>query len=723
MSNDKNLQTNLNAQQVAPMVVVPKVGDTITLLEALGILWQRKYVLLLFIVVGAIVGVSVGKWIRPQFTSDALLQVNIKGNKSSKALGEMGALLDVYSPADAEIELVKSRMVLGNVVEEEHLCYKATPTSKLDRFLHREGRMDLELLQIPETERAGRWTAKAVSDDGYAVFTPEHKQLAVGKVGDLVTANYGGDTLKILVSRMHAKPGQEFALGQMTPLNAARALSRSLSVSEKGKQTGVIAVSYSNRYPDRAAKILNSVANTYVRQNVEMRSAEAEKSLEFLESQLPGVKMKLDTAEALLADYRHSIGSVDMTGETRAHLEKEMDLQKQILQLEQQRQQATRLFKEEHPTVRTIVKQQDKLRAELARLKKNAETMPLTQQEVMRLQEDVQVNNAIYTTMLNNIQQLRVVRAGEVGNVRIVDRAQIESRPSKPKKFNIFICSVAAFFMFGVLLVFLQRMMQSGVRSSLEVERATEVSVLAKIPQSKSAVLKGHKHLRKGVPYALEHPEDIVSESFRSLFTALDFSIGGMDHKVIMVTGLIPGVGKSFVSLNLAGLLADEGKRVLIIDGDMRRGVVFKKARFGLAEVLAGKATLDTAVVPFDIDNLFALAAGKTNSVASKLLRGDAMKQLLEEARQQYDVVIVDTPPLSLVTDAELIYPYADFSLFVLHYGKHRMDDITETMTKIKRYADKPCAFVLNHCQREPGHYYGYNYGYGYGYGHRHHKH
>ena len=465
-------------------------SNTITLLEAFFILWKKRFFLLIFIALGAIVGVLIGQWIRPQFTSDLLLQIDVKGNKSSKAMGEMGALLDVTSPADAEIQLIKSRMVLSQVVNEEHLIYSATPQDKLNRLLHREGRMDIDFLEIPELARGERWLAVVTGADTYAVYTPEESKLVEGKIGDLLVAPYAGDTLRVRVSKMRAMVGEEFKIAEKHPLLAARGLSKSLKVAEKGKNTGIIGVSYSNRYADRAASILNTIANTYVRQNVEMRSAEAEKTLEFLEGQLPGVKAKLDSAEKVLADYRHSIGSVDMSGETRAHLEKEMDLQRQLLQLEQQRQEATRLFKEEHPAVQTITKQQDKLRGAIARLKKNAESMPVTQQEVLRLQEDVSVNNAQYTTMLNNIQQLRVVRAGEVGNVRIVDLAQIEPIQSKPKKFNILICSMAAAFMVGVLLVFLLRMMRNGVRSSQELEHATDISVYAKIPESRNKILR-----------------------------------------------------------------------------------------------------------------------------------------------------------------------------------------------------------------------------------------
>ena len=701
----------------ATVIQQNSAGDTITLLEALGILWKNKWTLVFCIVLGAVVGGVIGMWIRPQFTSDILLQVNVKGgNKATKAMGEMGALLDMSSPADAEIELIKSRMVLDFVAAEEHLAYSATPVDWLNRLLHREGRMDIEELSIPAIARAERWMAVATGPNTYAVYTPEESKLLEGKVGDRLVAPYAGDSLVICVKLMRATEGEEFRISQRNPLSAVRGLAKSLNVAEKGKQTGIIGVKYSHRYADRAASILNSIAKTYLRQNVEMRSAEAQKTLEFLEAQLPGVKSKLDSAEKILADYRHKIGSVDMTGETKAHLDKEVTLQREILALEQERQAAMRLFKEEHPNVRTIVKQQDKLRGELARLKKAAETMPLTQQEVLRLQEEVAVNSEVYTNMLNNIQQLRVVRAGEVGNVRIVDYAQIEPIQSKPKKFNILICSVAAFLMLGILFVFLKRMLRNGVRSSLEVERATDMSVFAKIPQSGNSMLKGRGHLRRGKPFVLTNPDDPVSESFRSLQTALDFSLGE-NSKVVMITGLIPGVGKSFVSLNLASLFAESGKKVLLIDADMRLGMLRGRADFGLAEVLSGKATLDTAIVNQEGSNLYVMGAGKALNAACELLRGEGLAKLVAEARTKFDYVFIDTPPLSLVTDAELVYPIADFGLYVLHYGKHSIDEIKESIDKLRRYAQKPGAFVMNHCEHDSGHY-GYGYGYyRYGYG------
>jgi len=687
------------------------MGSSLTFVDFAQLLWKKKFLIVLFVVVATLFGSFYAMWVRPQFTSDALLQVNTKGHssKSTKALGEMGAVLDLASPADAEIELIKSRMVLSYVAEAEHLYLWAVPVGFWDRLTHKEGRIDLDSLRIPEKVRAKKWMAVAKGDDSYSVISNDGKKVLDGKVGDVAFTEYAGDTLAIRVNYMDAQEGQKFLLVRSTPLKAERALAAGLNVMEKGKQTGIISVRYSHRYPDRAASILNTIAKTYLRQNVEMRSAEAEKTLEFLEGQLPGVKAKLDSAEKLLADYRYKIGSVDMTGETKAHLDKESQLQRQIMQLEQERQAAMRLFKAEHPNVQTIVKQQSKLRAELAALKKNAEKMPLTQQEVKRLQEEVAVNNEVYTTMLNNIQQLRVVRAGEVGNVRIVDFAQIEQSQTKPNKSRILMASVVFGFIFGVLFVFLMYILRNGVKSTSEIERETGLSVFAKIPQSNNKLLRGHKHLHHGEPFVLQNADARVSEAFRSLQTAINFLLPRPEHSVILVMGLNPGVGKSFVSLNLAATIAASGKKVLLIDADMRRGVIHSGSKFGLADVLLGLATLDTAIVQKHVDNLFVMNAGKTKLAACELLRSDAMDRLLKEAREKYDMLIVDTPPLNLVTDAELICPLVDYSLFVLHYGRHSMDEIKETIERVRRYSDRPAAIVMNHCEHEPGHY-----GYGY---------
>lgn len=687
-----------------------KAEMSLSIMDVLGLLWKKKWLLVVFALIGAGVGLFWGNWVRPQYSSDALLKLDIKGNKAGRAMGEMGMLLDMASPADAEIPVIKSRMVLGYVVDEEGLRFSASPIGFMDRLMHREGRMDISNMSLPLENRIG-WKAVISGENTYDVFSPDGRKVLSGVEGVEASSAFEDDTVSILVTKLKGNVGQGFNLSITSSLNAMRALAGRLKAAEQGKQTGVIGISYSHRYPDRASSILNTVARVYLRQNIEMRSAEAEKTLAFLEGQLPGVKAKLDSAEKKLADYRHRIGSVDMSGETQAHLEKEKSLNMQILALEQKRQEATRLFKSEHPTVLTITKQLARLRGELSKLKNNAEKMPLTQQEVLSLQEEVALNNAQYTSMLNNIQQLQVVRAGEVGTVRVVDFAIEDPSLKKPHKMRILLCAVIASLIVGVALILVMRMLKSGIRNALEIERETGVSVYAKIPESRCKELRNRKNKRL-LPLVVSVPEDPASEALRGLFTSVEFSVNA-DKPVIMVAGLVAGVGKSFVSKNLAALFANTGKKVLLIDADMRRGVVSSRRHKGLAEVLAGNVSLQDCVSPTDMDNLFVLGAGNALQAPTDLLHGDNFKSMLQMAKEMFEVIVVDTPPISLVADTDLILQQVDFSLYVLHYGRHSIGQIKEVMSKVDRLSDSPKAFVMNHCEHEG--VYGYYYG-GYGY-------
>ena len=218
-------------------------SSSITILEFLNLLWRKKFVLVLFVAVAALLGAGYAMWLRPQYTSDALLQVNVKGSssKATKAMGEMGAVLDLASPADAEIELIKSRMVLSYVVAAEHLYLWTQPVGFWDRLMHTEGRLDLDSLHIPKQKAAQKWYAVATGEDSYSLLDSKGSSVLKGKVGEVLTKEYAGDTLSIRVSYMDARVGQKFLLLHASPMAAERVLQGSLQVMEKGKQTGIAA--------------------------------------------------------------------------------------------------------------------------------------------------------------------------------------------------------------------------------------------------------------------------------------------------------------------------------------------------------------------------------------------------------------------------------------------------------------------------------------------------
>ena len=702
--------------KVAQSAVAPKPDDDeIDILEILVFLKSKWRFLMIFLILGVVAGGIASMWMRPAYSSDILLQVDVKGNKSVKALGEMGALLDASSPSEAEMQLLKSRMVLASVVEEERICFSANPLNKMDRLLHREGRMDLEYLKIPKSvSQAGmKIYARVLADtSSFEILDDDEKVILKGVVGETYRQPYADDSLIVCVRSIKATAGQMFQLAAIHPQIAVAGLLKSLNVAEEGKNSGIIRVKMTHKYSDRVAEILNSVANTYLKQNIEMRSAEAKKTLEFLEEQLPGVKAKLDSAEHKLTSYRHTKGTIDLSGETRVHLQKDVELQQKLLELEQKKQEALRLFQAEHPTIRTIEQQQAKLRGELAKQQKAAAKLPLTQQEVLSLQEEVEVNNRLYTNLLNNIQQLRVVQAGEVGNVRIVDRAYVPIKPSKPNRKLIFLGVVFGFLLFGCALVLVRRMTQNGVTSSSELELATGIGVYGKLPligkDTVNNVLK---------PVVHENPDEPFAEGIRALRTALEFSLMMDKDKVLMVTGLVEGVGKSFVSINLASSFAMSGKKVLLVDMDLRRGHMFERSHKGLCEMLRTDNYSDEYIEKV-FENFHVLASGKRVVNPGDLLGKDRFGKFLDIARNQYDLIILDTPPVFQCSDALLVEKYVDHILCVLKHASHSMESIQDALAMFDRSTDKPLpkAFVFNKCERNRS---GYGYGGNYGYYHK----
>lgn len=675
--------------------------DEIDLIAIAKILWAKKWIVLAFTFVGLLVGFFLMRWMRDVYSSDALLQLDVSSSKTS-AMVDIGSIFEQESPAEAEIRLIKSRHVLMEVVTKENLNYSSSPIGFWNRLARKEGRMELSLFSVPDAvkQESYEWIAETISPNEFRLYSPLGGTLVEGSVGNTYRVPFAGDSLAICVSLMLAEPGQKFKLAELNVLEVAEGLKKSLNVAEDGKKTNILTLSLENRYSDKAASILNAVIETYVRQNVEMRSAEAEKTLEFLEELLPSIKAKLDSAEGALTNYRHEVGTVDLTAEAKVTLDRQVHLKAQLLAVEQQIQENARLYTEDHPTMQAILQQQSRLKREIAKEEALVKDLPTTQQEVIKLQQEVKINNELYTSILNNIQQLRVVRAGEIGNVRIVDKACIRAKPIKPRRKIILLGGMLGGFLLGCGLIFLQRMMYgNGVTSASEIERETNVSVFSKIPKTRMDNIPSYRE--RLFCLAAVAPENLSVEQLRLLRSALEFSFLDAGNKVLLVSGISPGAGKSFVSMNLAYLFAMMGKKVLLVDADLRKSRLSEKKAAGLSDVLCGKSNLED-VVDKVCDGAFEfLPIGKRNNNPNELLSSKNFEEFIKHSKESYDVVLVDTPPINLVADAQSIARYVDFALLVLRYRMDSMENIKEALAALDIAGVQKRAFVLNQCYND----------------------
>lgn len=675
--------------------------DEIDLIAIAKILWAKKWIVLAFTFVGLLVGFFLMRWMRDVYSSDALLQLDVSSSKTS-AMVDIGSIFEQESPAEAEIRLIKSRHVLMEVVTKENLNYSSSPIGFWNRLARKEGRMELSLFSVPDAvkQESYEWIAETISPNEFRLYSPLGGTLVEGSVGNTYRVPFAGDSLAICVSMMLAEPGQKFKLAELNVLEVAEGLKKSLNVAEDGKKTNILTLSLENRYSDKAASILNAVIETYVRQNVEMRSAEAEKTLEFLEEQLPSIKAKLDSAEGALTNYRHEVGTVDLTAEAKVTLDRQVHLKAQLLAVEQQIQENARLYTEDHPTMQAILQQQSRLKREIAKEEALVKDLPTTQQEVIKLQQEVKINNELYTSILNNIQQLRVVRAGEIGNVRIVDKACIRAKPIKPRRKIILLGGMLGGFLLGCGLIFLQRMIYgNGVTSASEIERETNVSVFSKIAKTRMDNIPSYRE--RLFCLAAVAPENLSVEQLRLLRSALEFSFLDAGNKVLLVSGISPGAGKSFVSMNLAYLFAMMGKKVLLVDADLRKSRLSEKKAAGLSDVLCGKSNLED-VVEKVCDGAFEfLPIGKRNNNPNELLSSKNFEEFIKHSKESYDVVLVDTPPINLVADAQSIARYVDFALLVLRYRMDSMENIKEALAALDIAGVQKRAFVLNQCYND----------------------
>lgn len=556
-----------------------------------------------------------------------------------------------------------------------------------------EESIQVDRLYVPTELFGEERTVVAGKAGAYESYDPDGELLLDGKVGLTASLQLNDQKpLTIFVSELTARAGTEFQLDCQPRLQAIKDLRGRLKVSEKGKSSGILAIVLEGDDPHEVTDQVNEIANIYVRKNVERKSAEAEKTLEFLDTQLPLVKQQMESAEVALNTYRLAQGSVDLPLETQGILESIVAIEGQLIELQQKRDEVIQLFTSEHPTVKALDIQISRLHAELDSLNQDVKELPNTQQEVLRLFRDVQVNTELYTALLNNAQELRIVKAGTVGNVRVVDHAAVPYKPVKPKKTLVMVMSLLLGGFLGTITAFIKKALSGGVEDPDLVEKQTGIPVYAVIAHSKNQE-KLDKQIKKGSRQlnvlAKSHQEDPAIESLRNLRTALHFGMMEAKNNIIMIAGPSPTVGKSFVSVNFAAVLASADKKTVLIDGDLRKGHLHKyigRSRApGLSEFVSGSIKMGEAIYQTEIQGLDFMPTGTLPPNPAELLLHQRFDNCMKVLSKQYDFVIIDSPPILAVTDTTIIGQVAGASLMIFKAGAHSMREIEQSVKRLQQ--------------------------------------
>ncbi|RKL56326.1 polysaccharide biosynthesis tyrosine autokinase [Acinetobacter baumannii] len=716
-----------------------KTDDSIDLKELFFSLIAQWKLIALCIILSLVCALLYLRVTPDTYSVDALVQVEDSKGASAALLGDLSNMIEQKSPAQAEIEILKSRLVLGSVIKDLHLNIQVSSTE--NTLTHR---------LLSNSDYKTEYNKKSVIfKDGLKNFEVRQFEIPVYYLDKTLHLNFDKQSLRLTdpnteqtiltlpLNQLNQVTGphgtwkvaiftkdQFDATYNITNLSipaAVNAISSNYSVAERGKLTGILGLSYQGQDQEHITKVLNAILATYSAQNIERRSAESAQTLKFLDEQLPDLKKQLDDAERQFNKFRQQYNTVDVTKESELYLTQSITLETKKAELEQKQAEMAAKYTAEHPAMREINGQLGAINKQIGELNSTLKQLPDVQRQYLQLYREVEVKTQLYTALLNSYQQLRIAKAGEIGNVRIVDTAVEPIKPIKPQKFQILILSLFLGGFIGTLVALLRNMLRTGIKDSGQIENELDLPVYATVPrspiqESRIKILKK----KKSIPIlAVKNSDDIAIESLRSIRTAIHFALANAKNNIIMIAGPSPEVGKSFISTNLATIFAQGDKRVLLIDADMRRGYMHKyfdvDVKPGLSELLSGQADLQKVLHKTQVANLDVITRGKSPTNPSEILSSNQFKELLEQLQSQYDHIIIDTPPVLAVTDGIIISQYTGVNLIVARYAKSQMKELELTLNRFEQAGVKVNGFILNDIQRaSAGYGYGYNYAYAY---------
>lgn len=610
--------------------------------------------------------------------------------------------------------------------------------------------LEVRTLDVPGSMVNAPLVLQVLPSNTYRVWHND-KPLLEGSVGEQVQVN--GVTFQ--VDRIDARPGTRFVVTRRDTAQTIDTIARDLRIDSDSTDSSTVRITWENPSRTAVAPLVNGIAESYIGEQAGLRREEGAAAIAYLSGELPRVQAELERAEAALTRYRAKEGSIQPSQDAQSYLNGSMDYQRQIAQLKLERTKALQRFTEESNEVKTIDNQIQQLTRERRDMDSKLQNLSVTERKSVALTRDVKVAEDTYIGLRNRLEQLSLASMDRARPTRVVDAALMPASPIgmstgllttgggvlgilvamglvsfrqriKPVVANIGDAEASLGLpMLGDICysreqVELERLLASCTRTHWYPD-GTRLAQLASPPPGRDVVdallydddddddldaLPGmvlHDHFL----LARNAPHSMAVEGLRNVRAALHFTMlatGGKSQtpraNVIAVTSPTAGAGKTFVSVNLAVLFAEAGKRVLLIDADLRRGRVAswfdQHPEPGLAEVLAGRVDLSDAVRPSIVSGLSVLSAGTAPVNPSELLMQPAFAECLDTCASRFDLVMIDTTPVLAVADATLVANLAGSTLLVLRAESTLPSQAEETLKRLARADAHMLGGILN---------------------------
>ncbi len=721
--------------------------DEIDLMALLFAILRGWKIIVFFAVLGLIIGILYGKYVNPTFKSDALIQVEEKSQGIAALGADISELIgSEVSKAQTEAELIRSRMILEPVVNLLHLRIRVSDPNvgTLDRIKNsitntqinkpegvslktKEGEVEVSQFNVSQeylnrTFTLTRSATGFVLSNGFDDFK--------GQLGRSHQFRGTDGQIQIIVNDLPAD-GYVVNITKQSLQTTTDQINSKLSVVEKGKQTGIIQLSMTGANQQQTSLILKQIVLSYIDQNQSRGSEETTKTISFMETQIPNLKKKLEDSEAIFNDFRKKYGTIDVSKEAELLLGENSQIDAQLNELKLKKADLTTYYTEEHPLVIQINEQLAVLNARKNEIDNTIAGLPEIQREFLQLSADTAINREIYLTLLKNYEQLKIVKAGQIGFARIIDLPISTYKAIAPKKLQIMILAMLLGAMLGTMLVLLKNMLRDVVKDPERLEAKTGIPVIATIPRSALLTRLGKNKNASNRLLAYVDNNSLSYEAVKSLRTSLMFGMpkegkAGQRARVILITGESPGVGKSFISANLTEVFAQLNKKLLVIDADMRMGELHKMFNMdknnGLAECLLQRSdatqtssNLSSFIHPTTIDNIDFMPRGEHPRNPASLLANGSFDKLMVELNLHYDYIIIDSPPVLAASDAMILAQHADKVLMVTRYDDSIEGQLVYAVKQMNKANIQVDGIILNDVQQGLMSKYSYHYSYAYG--------
>ena len=575
----------------------------------------------------------------------------------------------------------------------------------------------------------------------------------------------------IEITKLSPLENEEYSFSFVHPSIASNVYFNALSVSQVSELSSILQVSIEDGVSLRAADLLNSLLKAYLEQEIDRKSEVANLSLTFIDNQLDEINAKLKVSESDLESYKESNDVISLSDKAKNVSQQLVEYETKIQELNIEENIMSNLYQyisnnqnlsgltvgsitfadpvlaslvknlhelssqkdtflldytELHPEVQKLTKTISSLRRQIiASLKNNLsqlsqrksslnalivkfkgslETLPKQERDLTRLTRHFNVNEKVYSFLLEKRAETAILKSSTISNGRILDQALNFNKPIKPKRILIVLVGMILGIIVGLAYAFLREFLNHTIKNTEEIEKYSSMPIYGVVPLNKN-----------------KKTSNIFLEAFRSIRTNLQFLPQNEKSRVISITSSVSGEGKTTVTAKLAEIIGQSDKRVIVLDLDLRKASVHKEFglpnNIGMSNYLTHQNSLEEVIKKTNSKNVDVITTGVLPPNPSELILTDAMKNLLEELKKSYDYIIMDTPPVGLVTDALILMNYSDITFTIVRANYTRKEFIRNLDRLSKEHSHNHVGMILNGV--EIGDKYGYGYGvsYGYGYG------